>query len=502
MSTRYLGATFNKISSMRKRFEQQLQLGQLPISQIKLNPKYRSGFPKLVFALKELFLTPEYNEQIFRILEAHILKGKKNTGRTGMDLWILFVLAQTRLCLNISYDELHWMANMDKMLRQIMGIEFDPDSDYRIESIEFEYQNIVDNVSLLNDETVLELNQVIVEMGHGVFKKKEEEALRLKTDSFVVESNVHFPTDYNLLWDSGRKCIDVIEKFLNKYNEITGWRKLACWYRGLKNAMRVLGQVGKTGGKDKDIRLLKAANDYLDKAHLFLAKLEKEKQNLPLNDMQDLDLQIQLEYYKSMLVKHIDLVERRIIKGETIAHSEKLFSIFETYTEWITKGKQNPSVELGKNFQITTYQFNLIVDCKIMENQVDKTMVISLADRVLNKFKVASWSFDKGFYSKDNKTILELYIDHLVMPKKGKLNLAEKEHESQLKFKKTRHQHSAVESNINELEHRGLDRCPDRGYTHFKRYVALGVCAYNLHKIGAELLRIEKQKEKELKQAA
>ena len=49
-----------------------------------------------------------------------------------------------------------------------------------------------------------------------------------------------------------------------------------------------------------------------------------------------------------MLVKHIDLVERRIIKGETIAHNEKLFSIFETYTEWITKGKQNPSVELGK----------------------------------------------------------------------------------------------------------------------------------------------------------
>jgi len=84
-----------------------------------------------------------------------------------------------------------------------------------------------------------------------------------------------------------------------------------------------------------------------------------------------------------MLVKHIDLVERRIIKGETIGHDKKLFSIIETYTECITKGKQNPSVELGKNFQLTTDQFNLIVDCKIMENVVDKTTVISLADRVL-----------------------------------------------------------------------------------------------------------------------
>ncbi len=483
---------------MRKRFEQQLQLGQLPISQIKVNPKYRSGFPKLVLALKELFLTPEYNEKIFSILENHILQGKKNTGRTGMDLWILFVLAQTRLCLNISYDELHRMANLDKMLREIMGVEFDLDSNFRSEAVEFEYQNIVDNVSLLDDETVRELNNVIVEMGHSVFKKKEAEPLRLKTDSFVVESNVHFPTDYNLLWDSSRKCMDIIDKFLQKYQGISGWRKLAHWYRGLKNDMRALGQVGKAGGKDKQDRLIKAATDYLDKARLFLAKLEKEKANLPLCDAKDLALQIELEYYQSMLVKHIDLVDRRILNGETIPHEEKLFSIFETYTEWITKGKQNPSVELGKNFQITTDQFHLIVDCKIMEHEVDKTTVIPLADRVLSKFKVASWSFDKGFYSKVNKELLELYISQLVMPKKGKLNLVERAQESDPKFKKIRNKHSAVESNINELEHRGLDSCPDRGYAHFKRYVGLGVCAYNLHKIGAELLRLEREKEMKL----
>ena len=497
---RYSGASFNKFSTMRKRFEQQLQIGQIPISQIEVNPKYRSGLPKLVLALKLLFLTPEYNEKVFRILEDNILKGKQNTGRPGMDLWVLFVLAQTRLCLNISYDDLHFLANTNKMLREIMGIEFD--LYYSHEPIEFEYQNILDNVSLLDDNTVLELNQVIVAMGHDVFKKKEEEPLRLKTDSFVVESNVHFPTDYNLLWDSGRKCMDIIEKFLEKYKSITGWRKLSSWYRVLKNSMRALGQVGKAGGKDKEARLLKAATDYLDRARLFLAKLEKEKHNFPLLDVQDLGLQIELEYYQSMLIKHIDLVERRIIKGEAIPHEEKLFSIFETYTEWITKGKQNPSVELGKNFQVTCDQFNLIVDYKVMENEVDKTTVIALGDRVLNKFKVTSWSFDKGFYSKVNKEILELYVEQLVMPKKGKLNQLEKAQEHERKFKKTRNQHSAIESDINGLEHRGLDRCPDKGFAHFKRYLGLGVCAYNLHKIGAELIRIEREKEKELKSAA
>jgi hypothetical protein len=481
---------------MRKRFEQQLKIGQIPISQIEVNTKYRGAFSKLVLSLKKLYLTPEYNERIFSILEDKIVKGKKKTGRPGMDLWVLFVMAQTRLCLNTSYDELHRMANNDKMFREIMGIE----TEDGFERIEFEYQNILDNVTLLDDETVRKLNDVVVEMGHDVFKKKEAEALRLKTDSFVVESNVHFPTDYNLLWDSGRKCMDIMGKFIKKYKHVTGWRKRGYWYRSLKSKMRTLGQVGKSGGKGKEERLLQAATDYLDTARLFLDKLKKEKPNLPLGDTRDFELHLELEYYQSMLEKHIDLVERRIIKGETIPHGEKLFSIFETYTEWITKGKQNPGVELGKNFQVTTDQFHLIVDYKIMEHEVDKSCVIPLADRVLPRFKVESWSFDKGFYSKDNKELLGLFTQHLVMPKKGKLNQKEQEQESERAFKKTRNQHSAIESNINELEHRGLDRCPDKGYAHFKRYVGLGVCAYNLHRIGAELMR--QAREERLKQAA
>ncbi len=84
----------------------------------------------------------------------------------------------------------------------------------------------MDKIFLLDDETVGELNELIVELGHGVFKKKEEEALRLKTDSFMVESNIHFLTDYNLLLDSSRKYLDMISYFINEYSEIKGWRKL------------------------------------------------------------------------------------------------------------------------------------------------------------------------------------------------------------------------------------------------------------------------------------
>lgn len=90
---------------------------------------------------------------------------------------------------------------------------------------------------------------------------------------------------------------------------------------------------------------------------------------------------------------------------------------------------------------------------------------------------------------------METCVEKVVMPKKGKCNKNEQAEESHRSFKLLRNRHSAVESNINELEHRGLDRCPDRGYGHFKRYVGLAVAAYNLRRIGQELIAIRRNRQ-------
>jgi len=190
-----------------------------------------------------------------------------------------------------------------------------------------------------------------------------------------------------------------------------------------------------------------------------------------------------------LLSKHIDLVERRIIKGETIPQSEKMMSIFETYTEWIVKGKMRPSVELGKNASITSDQYNLILYHKVMNKEQDRDIVVETADWLLNRYKpINSMSFDKGHWNAENRALLELEIPHVILPKLGKLTAEEKEIEESKIFKRLKNKHSAIESNINELEHRGLDRCPDRTYPHFKTYIALGICAYNLKKIGKKIL--------------
>ena len=475
---------------MRKRFEQQMTLGRLPISETEVPTKKRSGaLPGLCAALKEIFITPKWNEKVFEILESKITEGKKRTGRPGMDMWQIFVLSQVRLCQNISYEELHDLANHHTMIRQIMGVE----SGFGYEKYKFGYQNIIDNVSLLDDETVRELNQVIIEFGHEVFKKKEGAALFLKTDSFVVESNVHFPTDYNLLWDSARKCLDMTGKFLNKYPEVPGWRKIRDWHNQMKSMMRVVGKTSSSGGKGKEQRVKQATHAYLWKAQALLNKLERSKELFPITDGADLVIMLELERFMELLDKHIDLLERRIIKGEEIPHEEKVFSIFEEYTEWITKGKLRPNVELGKKLAITTDQYNLIVDYRVMDHQSDSGIVKPLAERLISSFLVKSWSFDKGFWHKDNKKLLEEHVEKVIMPKKGKCNKAEHAEEGQRYFKLLRNKHSAVESNINELEYRGLDRCPDRGYPNFKRYIGLAVGAYNLRRIGQELIAIQRQ---------
>jgi len=479
---------------MRKRFEQQISLGQLLIQDTVIPLAKRGGrLPALCAALKEIFITPEWNEQVFEVLESKILSSNNNTGRPGMDLWQIFVLSQVRLCMNISYDELHHYANYDKLIRQIMGIETKDSFDEQ----SLGYQRIIDNVGLLNDETVKELNQIIVNFGQGVLKKKEEEALCLKTDSFVVESNVHFPTDYNLLWDCARKCLDMIKALQKKYNnDIQGWRKTMDWHRELKNQMRALGRANGSGGKGKDDRQKKAAQKYLNKATLLLTKLETSRPTLPQNDLGDFLIIVQLSHYMKLLAKHIDLVERRIIKGEKIPHEEKLFSIFEPYTEWVTKGKLRPNVELGKKVAITTDQFDLIVDYYILENQSDSQIFVELVERIILQNTIKSWSFDKGFWHPDNKKLLKEITETAVLPKKGKRNKAEEEEERKPLFKKLRNKHSAVESNINELEHRGLNRCPDKGYANFKRYIGLAVCAYNLKKIGEQIIiLLRKQQE-------
>jgi len=98
-------------------------------------------------------------------------------------------------------------------------------------------------------------------------------------------------------------------------------------------------------------------------------------------------------------------------------------------------------------------------------------MVEKLVKRLLENYDIKSWSFDKGYWTKENKELLSKHVSQVIMPKLGKPNKQEEHEETSRHFKRLKNKHSAIEFNINELENSGLDRCPDRGLDHFNRYI-------------------------------
>jgi transposase, IS5 family len=486
---------------MRKRFETQLTIGLTPIAEVKF-AKGRDELAPTLAALQYIFVTPDLNEKVFAIVEEKVASGSKNLkGREGMTLWQILVLAACRLTLDADYDRMWDFANHHQLIRKIMQVA---SNSFTGQDPTFGLQTIKDNLMLLDEETVMKINELVVSAAHQFVLKKNEK-LVIKSDTYVLETNVHFPTDNNLLLDSSRKCLDIMQFCQRKFGFL-GWRKLADWRSELKSISRALGKALAGKGKNKDKAIKTLVNQYLAKARKLYQKIDESVlENFDIiakNEKLQLLIETDLVFFMSMLAKHIDLVERRLINGQTIPTEEKIFSIFELHTEWLSKGKLNKRVELGHNMLISSDQYGFILRSRVIESIHDSGLVVGLTDELLNKFKdkIQAMSFDKGFYSKENKALLALEIPQVIMPKKGKKNAIEKQEESSKSFKKLRYAHSGVESNINQLEHHGLNRCPDKGLHRFKTYAALGVLSYNLHKLGRILL--ERQAKKVVRRAA
>jgi transposase, IS5 family len=172
--------------------------------------------------------------------------------------------------------------------------------------------------------------------------------------------------------------------------------------------------------------------------------------------------------------------------------------IFSLREARILEGKQAPGrTGLGPRLLLVTDPQPLIQDDAVLQGEAEVDQSLPVADRLLGRSgagSVASRSFDKGFTRAEDRELLSLSIPEVVMPKRGKKNAAETERERGKKFMALRRHHSAVESASNSLEHHGLNRCLDVGLEGYRRYVGDGVMSYNLHVIGRELLRRERER--------
>lgn len=475
---------------MRQPFNPAPSFQVVPIEKIVLPLKSRDELPPILAALQWIWMHPALKAQILALLEAKVLGGKKPTGRIGMDLWQILVLGVVRLGLDADWDRMEHLANYDLLLRQMLGLSLDP---WGAQAHRFAHQTLRDNAALLDAALLKQINVLIAAAGRQVFAINpfgHPAPLQIKVDTYVLETDVHFPTDLNLLFDAGRKCLDLVEKYQKAYSyELPGWRKLEDWRRRFKTAERAASKAVFGGGKDKDKRVQAAVSVYLEVGRGLSAKVSASLLSLCDQEVDVRDWEL-LAYFQQMIDKHLDLVDRRLLQHQAIPTTEKVYSLFEPHTEWITKGKLQPPVELGHRLLVATDQHQLIQD---YEGPVgaDVDQSVPVASRLLARYgegQIASMSFDKGFTRREDRQLLELFIPKVIMPKRGRKNAEEAKAESARKFVALRKAHSAVESAINALEHHGLNRCLDVGLEGYTRYIGYGVLAYNLHVIGRELL--------------
>ena len=299
--------------------------------------------------------------------------------------------------------------------------------------------------------------------------------LNIKTDSFVVKSNVHYPIDTSLLCDAMKFLINLIGSLANKH-EMPGWREYKYCIRKIKTLKRKATNLRHSTSKKgkvtikREQRIEETHKELITLCQSVLSRLDS---TIALFKKVDLikDKQVTVfDEFKAHANRQIDQINRRIILKEIIPRSEKMFSLFNPFTEWVSTGKAGVPVELGLKISISTDQHSFILAHRIIEQEQDVDAAIPIITKVKESFpNIYSASFDRGYYSPVNQRELNSIVSKLILPKKGKVSKKDRDKiQRDHEYRKWRKKHSAVESNINALEHHALDRCPDRGIERFK----------------------------------
>jgi hypothetical protein len=272
--------------------------------------------------------------------------------------------------------------------------------------------------------------------------------------------------------------------------------------------MRKLQKLRRSKSKNEEkvakraVEIEDQCNSHLDLCQGSIAKVKRIKQFIIENNLEKAGLFSEVDRFANHADCFVDQIRRRIIQGESIPHEEKVFSVFEEHTEWISKGKAGVPVELGLRVAIVEDEHGFILHHKVLQNETDDKIAIPIIKESKELFPcLEGCSFDKGFYSPANQEELSNTLKLVVLPKKGKLSKKQKELEQSDEFKQKRQKHSAVESGINALEIHGMDRCPDKGLENFKLYTAIAIMARNLQKIGALVQKAKRRTAARLKKA-
>lgn len=498
---------------MRQAIERQRRLDGGSVSQVVLNLNCRDELIPILRGLQQVYATPKVRDAILKLVKRDVsAKSRSDRGRDGLSYWCILVLAAVRLGCNLDYDKLHDLAENHRALRSIMEIgEFD--------ETHFSWKRIRDNVCLLQPATIAEIDQLIVNAGHKLVPNAVK---TMRADSFVVETNIHYPTDSSLIVDGIRKIIEQSEPLATSRG-LSGWRQHAQLLKTVKSVARQIARIAAKKGpnyaerlKTEYVQLLKKSGRVLHRARELLAVLKSDtparhadqnvgNKNLGSGNIGNKNVGSELlelttlETFIARTQQVREVAQRRVIQGEKVPNNEKLFSLFEPHTQLYKRGKAGEPVQFGRLVLVFEDAAGFLTQHRLLSRtESDRDVAVPETRRLQQRFRqqVEELSFDRGFHSPENQDELAKLVKSPCLPKPGvkqaAAQVASQSAAASLTFRAAKQRHPGIESAIGGLQSgNGQKRCRDRGELGLERYLALGILGRNLHTFGRLLIQRE-----------
>ena len=468
---------------MRRPISEQTRLDSQAIPNVRLNLNCRDEIVPILAGLQHIYSQPQLRDEILNLVARDVNEDSRNDrGREGLDYWHITVLASVRLGCDLDYDKLQDLAEQHRALRQIMGI-----GDWQ-ECIDFNARRIGDNIRLLKSQTIEAISHRIVD---EAYRMVPDAVKKQRVDSFVVETDIHYPTESSLIVDGVRKIIELCVK-LYQGHDIVGWRQHEHLLKKVKQINRQITRISARKGANYKQRmelqyrkLLGRAKGILERATETCEALENEYEL----DFTAIAHIAEIKRFMGLTTQVCDTARRRVLEGEDdVPNEDKLFSIFETHTQLYRRGKAGQPNQFGRLVMVCEDAAGFISHHYVMPREVQDQDVAVEQTRIMQERlqkRVEEISFDRGFHSPANQTGLVEIVNNVCLPKPGSKQSVEQLELASVKFHQAKQRHPGIESAIGALQSgNGLVRCRDVGEVGFERYVALAVLGRNIHALG------------------
>lgn len=472
---------------MRKSYSNQLRLDSVPIEQVTLNLESRHPIVPVLRALQFVYSDRQLVDRVLGLIADDVNRdSRSDTGRKGMDYWHICVLAAARLGCDYTYDQLQDLAENHGKLRGIMGLG-------ECDETEFQWRTIRNNICLLRPETIARISLLIVKAGHDIVPEAIE---KVRADSFVMETNIHYPTESSLLYDGLRKVVSLCV-LLAEEQGVSGWRQHVHLLNKAKKLNRKINRIASKKGPNYKTRIKPCYRELLQKTALLMQRARDLCVVIgqPLPQLTDMFGANTLQALIVRTERVADTARRRVINGETVPNCDKLFSVFEPHTQLYKRGKAGQPIQFGRQVLVYEDAAGFLVRAVLMKrDEGDKGVAVRETQSLQDEFqgRVKRLSFDRGFHSPDNQTTLSELVDHLCLPKPGAKQSVKQVEMADEEFLAAKQNHSGVESAIGALQSgNAMKRCRDRSEIGFERYLQLGILGRNLHTLGKLLIARE-----------